>query len=367
MLGNSGVLVKSNHTFIGWSTNSNAVSVQYVQGQTFVITQNVVLYAVWVPPLTVTYDGNGSTGGVVPVDCCSPCQYGSTVTVLGSGNLWLSGFIFMGWDTDPLSSTPLYSPGSTFIITENTVLYAVWLSGGPPVGNLYFVNYDGNTPGSYPPTDWAYPAGTVVTILGKGFLVKSAHVFVGWAFSSSAVVPDYLPGDTFVMPPNSFTLYAVWKYVGGIGGGTPVFVNVSSSVVVDSDGYYGGGDADGSKGRVLYYTGLGNDVVVRVVSNAPSNLSCSGCVIENLIIDGANKLGVVGVLLENVCGCLVRNVTIMNCEVGIKVRLTSGGGGSLFGNRFEHVRLINVERGIVFECASGVGGFFLVWLLMMWV
>ena len=58
---------------------------------------NVVLYAQWtqLPTYTVTYNGNGATGGSVPVDS-NKYTSGATVTVLGnsgkSGQHWLHIF-----------------------------------------------------------------------------------------------------------------------------------------------------------------------------------------------------------------------------------------------------------------------------------
>ena len=69
-------------------------------------------------------------------------------------------------------------------------------------------------------------------------------------------------------------------------------------------------------------------------------------VIENLIIDGGNFPGVTGILLENVCQCLIRNVTIRNCEVGIHIRDVEGLWSE--GNTLKHIRMENVKKGIVF-------------------
>jgi uncharacterized repeat protein (TIGR02543 family) len=78
---------------------------------------------------TVTYDGNGNTGGTVPVDPNSPCLAGSTVTVLGNtGNLVNTGYTFAGWNTASDGSGTPYQPGNTFTISENVTLYAQWVT-----------------------------------------------------------------------------------------------------------------------------------------------------------------------------------------------------------------------------------------------
>jgi uncharacterized repeat protein (TIGR02543 family) len=340
-----GTLTKTNNTFLGWAADSNACCAQYTQGSTFIINENVVLYAVWGPPCTVTYDGNGNSAGSVPVDSSSPYQHGSTVTVLGNINgLWLTGFNFAGWSTDPLDIWPTIAPGETFTITENTTLYAIWLYGGPPVGNLYSVNYNGNGHTSgYPPTDWTYPAGATVTVLGKNTLEKTGKTFLGWATTSNAITPNRMPGSTFGMPPNSITLYAVWGSGGGGGG---------STIVVPYNGRYVG---NGSKQSTVSYTGA--STIMQIATNLPNNTDSSAA-IENLIIDGLNlSNNATGILLENVCGCLIRNVTIMNCEVGIRVKLTGDNDSFSRDNRFEHIRMINVKTGILFEGTSSAKDF----------
>jgi len=128
-------------------------------------------------------------------------------------------------------------------------------------------------------------------------------------------------------------------------------------VSVAFNGRYAGGE---SKLDTVGYTG--DLTIMAVESNLPDNFAGSA-VIENLIIDGNTDgggssfgVGTTGILLQNVYNCLIRNVTIMNCEVGIKVKLTDGFWSH--GNRFEHIRMINVKTGILFEGASNTDKYF---------
>ena len=76
---------------------------------------------------TVTYNGNGSTGGTAPTDASSPYLSGATVTVIGNtGNLVKTSKNFDGWNTAADGSGTSYSPGDTFAIAANTTLYAQW-------------------------------------------------------------------------------------------------------------------------------------------------------------------------------------------------------------------------------------------------
>ena len=74
----------------------------------------------------VTYDSNNATLGTVPTDAT---DYGpnQVVTILGNtGNLERTGYTFTGWNTNADGSGVTYTKGATFIIKQNTTLYAEW-------------------------------------------------------------------------------------------------------------------------------------------------------------------------------------------------------------------------------------------------
>jgi regulation of enolase protein 1 (concanavalin A-like superfamily) len=131
VLGNTGSLTRTNFAFTGWNTAADGSGANYSAGNTFNIASNTTLYAKWVSTITytLTYNGNGSTGGAVPVDPSSPYPSGTSVTVLGnSGNLIKSGLSFSGWNTADNGSGTSYSAGNAFNISSNTTLYAKWTS-----------------------------------------------------------------------------------------------------------------------------------------------------------------------------------------------------------------------------------------------
>jgi uncharacterized repeat protein (TIGR02543 family) len=80
----------------------------------------------------VTYNGNGNTGGGVPVDG-NGYSAGATVTVLGNANnLTKSGFLFSGWNRSSDGSGTSHAPGATFTIGASDVtLHAMWTAIGP--------------------------------------------------------------------------------------------------------------------------------------------------------------------------------------------------------------------------------------------
>lgn len=91
---------------------------------------------VWLEPasskFSVTYNGNGSTGGSVPTDA-TEYSSGNTVTVKGNpGSLVKANaspafsYSFGGWNTKADGTGTNYAENATFTISTNTTLYAKW-------------------------------------------------------------------------------------------------------------------------------------------------------------------------------------------------------------------------------------------------
>ncbi len=94
----------------------------------------------------VIYNGNGSTGGSVPVDGTT-YSAGNTVTVANNtGSLTKTGDVFLYWNTAADGSGTIHTGGSTFSFpnqTTNLTLYAVWgvttgLTGGGTTTHYQF-------------------------------------------------------------------------------------------------------------------------------------------------------------------------------------------------------------------------------------
>jgi uncharacterized repeat protein (TIGR02543 family) len=89
------------------------------------------LYAQWVnatPQYTVTYDGNGSTGGAVPAP---PTTYpgGVRATIFGQATLTRPGYSFLGWNSAADGTGSVYQPTSSVVINSDITLYAQWAPG----------------------------------------------------------------------------------------------------------------------------------------------------------------------------------------------------------------------------------------------
>jgi uncharacterized repeat protein (TIGR02543 family) len=137
-----GSLVKTGYTFGGWNTAADGSGTSQAAGSSFNMgTANVTLYAQWMwtanptytpspgyipPTYTVTYNGNGSTSGAVPIDA-NLYEQGVLVMVLDKGSLVKTGYTFGGWDTAADGSGTSQAAGSSFNMgTANVTLYAQW-------------------------------------------------------------------------------------------------------------------------------------------------------------------------------------------------------------------------------------------------
>ncbi|WP_141499613.1 InlB B-repeat-containing protein [Paenibacillus luteus] len=208
VLGNTGSLVKTGHTFAGWNTAADGNGTDYAAGDTYTLgASGVILYAHWTAnSYTVSYDGNGAISGSAPSG--GSYEYKTGVTMLGNtGNLVRAGYAFVGWNTTADGSGTDYAAGETYTMgASGVILYAQWSV------NSYTVSYDGNgaISGSVP-IEGSYAYNTSVTVLGNtGILVKTGHTFVGWNTAADGSGTDYAAGGTYTMGAAGVTLYAQW-------------------------------------------------------------------------------------------------------------------------------------------------------------
>ncbi|WP_165452515.1 S-layer homology domain-containing protein [Paenibacillus thalictri] len=124
---------------------------------------------------TVSYNGNGSTGGNVPVDSHS-YEEGASVTVMdNSGNLVKGGHSFTGWNTQADGNGMSYAANAGFIMGAADVrLYAMWDA------NCYTVRYGAGANGTISATVETVTYGrspAAIPIVTP----HSGYTFAGWS------------------------------------------------------------------------------------------------------------------------------------------------------------------------------------------
>jgi len=174
------------------------------------VTPFTLLYNSTKPTYTITYDGNGNTGGTVPVDSTIYKEKDiETVTVLGNtGSLVKVGYTFIGWNTAANGSGTSYTGGTFFIISSaSIILYAQWT-----LNATYTITYNGNlnTGGSIPVDSNNYISGATATVLDNvNDLIRTGRTFVGWNTAANGSGTNYAPRSTFTISAN-LLLYAKW-------------------------------------------------------------------------------------------------------------------------------------------------------------
>ncbi|RYZ92844.1 MAG: hypothetical protein EOP06_02980 [Proteobacteria bacterium] len=270
---NSGSLVRTGYTFSGWNTQANGAGTSYAAGASFQITADTTLFAKWtINTFTVTYDGNGNSGGNAPSDSSSPYNYNSTVTALSnSGTLVKTGFTFSGWNTQANGTGTSYAPGSTFSVVANTTLYAKW-----NVATYSLTYYGNGSTGGTAPSDSSSPYNHNATVTVKsnsGTLVKTGYTFVGWNTQSNGSGTDYAAGATFQITAVT-NLYAKWEDQTAPTPGTAIsFSDVSTTSLKVNWG--AASDAVTSAGS-LEYKVVRSSATSSIDTIAEANVSSSG-------------------------------------------------------------------------------------------
>ena len=164
------------------------------------------------PVYYVTYQGNGSTSGSVPVDI-SAYKEGDHVTVLDNyGNLARISCKFSAWNTAADGTGTGYAEGEVFTMgDDDVVLYARW-------AETYKVTYlgNGNTAGTVPVDGSSYVEGEQVRVIGNtGKLLNIdgetiAYIFDGWNTDENGTGDSRAAGSTFIMGVSDVALHAHW-------------------------------------------------------------------------------------------------------------------------------------------------------------
>ena len=224
---------RDGYTFAGWSDGTTT----YQGGVTYTMpAANTTLTALWTNiDYTVTYFGNGSTGGSVPVDV-NTYHIGASVTVSGNvGSLVKTGYSFAGWNTEANGSGTSYSATNTITVaTESIRLYAQWTI------NSYTVTFSastgswsGSAVGSSSKTyqqSFSLPLATTVT--------KTGYTFAGWTYGGSS----YAANSSFTMPATNVNFVASYTAVSYSvryenGGGTWTVVQPTEPNHIIGDGF----------------------------------------------------------------------------------------------------------------------------------
>ena len=159
----SGNLAKEHHEFVEWNTSADGSGTGYDENDTFTISANTTLYAIWnQTEFVVSYDANNEdyTGSTPSSDIV---QSGGSHTVASA--LSLSGYTFVAWNTSADGNGTDYSAGATISdITTDITLFGRWQE----------------APDALAGTSWTY------TFTAKTFTSNNQTVLLSGTANSSA-------------------------------------------------------------------------------------------------------------------------------------------------------------------------------------
>ena len=145
---------KSGYTFVGWREDTTASS--SVLSSKTMGTSNITLYAVFSQTITLTYNGNGATGGST-ANQSGTRYYNNGNAVNPSFSLRSNGFTrtnyaFQNWAMGSASGTK-YNAGASVTLSSSTTFYATWVyatSTATLNWSGHYVSATGKVPASKP-------------------------------------------------------------------------------------------------------------------------------------------------------------------------------------------------------------------------
>ncbi len=205
---NTDTLVRTGYNFVGWNTSEDGNGNDYSEGADFAYDTSLTFYAKWtqLPTYKITYRGNDSTGGTVPV-AQTKIKGDKATVAANTGNLVKKGYSFEGWNTQPDGKGVDYSEGAEYTADTSVTLFARWVA-----LQKFTVTYNGNdnTDGSVPDMQSKFYGDTLIISDNTGNLLKNGYIFDGWSTSTDSTGKVYANGASYTENAD-LLLYAKWK------------------------------------------------------------------------------------------------------------------------------------------------------------
>lgn len=197
---------RDGYTFVTWNTQADCKGNAVKPNSEWTLRGSSTLYACWAGNAqTLTYHGNGATGGNTAVQSG---KTGDELTTNANG-FTRDGYTFVRWDTAKDGSGTAYGEGkngvSQYVMKPaGNDLYAIWKANP---ATIQYRNDWPNTTGSTP--DTTGNTGDTVTISQNSF-DRPGYTFTGWSTSKRGD-PSLQPGDKHTLEPRTTTVWAQWK------------------------------------------------------------------------------------------------------------------------------------------------------------
>ncbi len=159
-----------------------------------------------VPSFTVSFNLNGASGTLANQTVSS----GTAITLSASSasTFYYTGYTFVGWNTLANGSGTSYTAGSSYTVSGNVTLYAIWQLS--PTYTITF-NLNGGA-GSLGNAVVIAGASTSLPASSVGTFYYTDYTFVGWNTLANGTGTSYNAGSSYT-PTSNVTLYAIWKSI----------------------------------------------------------------------------------------------------------------------------------------------------------
>jgi len=213
-----------------WSTDLVGTEYLSASATTFVPTETISLYAVWLTATyTISYNANGGTG----TTSSQTCSYGMSVNISGNAFINPIGYAFTGWNTASNGTGTSYAVGSSISPTSNIALYAQWTA-------AYTITTTSNpTAGGTTAGGGTYVSGTSATITATA---NPGYSFASWndgnTSASRSVTVSATATYTATFTINNYTLTVTAGTGGNVTGGGSYQYNTSATLVATANTGY---------------------------------------------------------------------------------------------------------------------------------
>jgi uncharacterized repeat protein (TIGR02543 family) len=222
--------VRAGYDFTGWFNSSNTLIGQ--NGSNYEPAATITLTAGWAGvTYSISYNGNGNTGGAVPATGSYVNGSVSPYVILANtGSLTKTGYTFAGWVDGAGAPNP-----ENYSTAADLQLFASWTA------VQFTVSYD-TASGGAAPANQSYTYGTTgLTIDSGSSLSKVGYTFLGWSQTATGTTVS----SPFIPTANT-TLYARWagstfsvafiSNGGNISPATASFTTGGASITLPSPG-----------------------------------------------------------------------------------------------------------------------------------
>ena len=202
---NTGNLVRTGYTFLGWNTAANGTGTRYNVLTSATPSTNLVLYAEWsANNYAVTFNANGGSGTMSNLPMVA-----GTAKALTANAFTRTGYTFAGWTTASNGTGTAYTNSQSVTLYADVTLYAQWTAG------TFAVTFE-NTPGTTGSThssggmpNQSFTAGTAFTLRTSDWY-RTGYAFAGWSTVSGNGSPIVYGQNASVTLFGNTTLYTQW-------------------------------------------------------------------------------------------------------------------------------------------------------------